>query len=110
MNDNSVWIRKELTWKAADERLLAIERFHATGLLVELTDAILAIQHADELNLRTKSFVSCQQSTQGKEAATHHTLQQLAACTPRGAEDDHLTAKRKRQARTEDCDTANKVE
>lgn len=37
-----------LTWKAPDERLLAIERVDAAGFLVELTDAVLAVKDADE--------------------------------------------------------------
>tara|TARA_B110001450_G_scaffold45221_1_gene41759 strand:+ start:1113 stop:1397 length:285 start_codon:yes stop_codon:yes gene_type:complete len=79
----------QLTWKGTDERLLAIESVDAACLLVELTDAVLAIEDADELD---------------------NSFQKLTAGAPGGTENHNLTAHGKSKTGGENCDAADTQE
>jgi hypothetical protein len=59
--------RERLTWKAPDERLLPVEGIDAARFLVELTDAVLAVEDAYELN---DSFQKLTAGTTGRTAST----------------------------------------
>ena len=58
----------------SDQGLLAIEAVDAAGLLIVLTDAVLAVEHAHKLD---------------------HALKQLPACAARGREDDCTEAQQR---------------
>ena len=77
---------ERLTWKAPDERLLAVECVDAAGFLVKLAYVVFAIEHPYKFN---------------------DSLQKLTAGAPRGTENHNLAAHGKSETGGENCDTAH---
>ena len=71
-------------------------RDRLSGALVVFYDQVVAIEQADELDLRRERVVSGELAARAQEA-THHALEELAARATCGAEDDDLDPERQCQ-------------